>query len=148
MDVEKHEAAKAPSAGENPALELFFPEGLFGFATPRYFTLNPYLPPDGSPSPFFLLQSNEDDLCFPLISPELLILEYKPEPPAELLAKLGAGSQAELAAFAIVTLRERVEEITVNLQGPILLNPRSRLGLQFVVEQYPLRCPLLTAPQA
>ena len=148
MDVEKHEGAKAPSAGENTAQEFFFPEGLFGFATPRYFTLSAYLPPDGSPSPFFLLQSNEDDLCFPLISPDLLIADYKPEPPSELLAKLGAGSSADLAPFAIVTLRDQMEEITVNLQGPILLNPRSRLGLQFVVEQYPLRYPLLTIRQA
>jgi flagellar assembly factor FliW len=45
----------------------------------------------------------------------------------------------------IVTVRERLEEITVNLQGPLVLNPSSSKGLQLVVEEYPLRHPLVAA---
>jgi flagellar assembly factor FliW len=148
MHPEKHEAGKGSSLAEHTDAEFFFPEGLLGFATPRYFTLAPYSPPDGSPSPFFLLQAKEDDLCFPLIPPALLSSEYTPSAPPELLAKLGAESPAQVTPFAIVTLRDRIEEITVNLQAPLLVNPRSRLGFQIVAEQYPLRHPLLASPQA
>ncbi|HEX9444532.1 MAG TPA: flagellar assembly protein FliW, partial [Candidatus Binatia bacterium] len=109
----------------------------------RHFILGHYRPADGSVSPFFLLQAKDADLCFPLVSPDLLASDYRLAPPPELLAKLGAAAPEELAVFAVVTLRDRLEQITVNLQGPILLNPASGLGLQFVAEQFPLRYPLI-----
>lgn len=148
MQSEKHEAGQARATAADVDREFFFAEGLLGFVAPRYFTLTPYAPPDGSPSPFFVLQARDDDLCFPLISPALLTADYDPSVPAELLAKLGAAASDELETFAIVTLRGRVEEITVNLQAPLVLNRRSRLGFQIVAEQYPLRYPLLAPPRS
>jgi flagellar assembly factor FliW len=146
--------------------EFFFPEGFLGFASYRRFGLSRYQPGDGSSSPFFFLRALEEEasaelvsepedseqvraadeeISFPLISPHLLVPDYHLAPPAEVLTKLGAGSMAELVVLVIVTLRERMEEITVNLQGPLLLNLVSRLGLQLVVEDYPVRYPLLNA---
>ena len=148
MDAEKQQAGIAPAAVEDGDREFYFAEGVLGFPTARYFTLAPYLPPDGSASPFLVLQAKDADLCFPLIPPDLLTPNYTVSLPVELLTKLEANSTADLVALAIVTLRDQVEEITVNLQGPLLLNPRSRLGCQFVAEQYPLRYPLLASPQA
>ena len=43
----------------------------------------------------------------------------------------------------IVTVRDRVEDITVNLQGPLIINSISLRGTQLVVEEYPVRYPLL-----
>jgi len=126
--------------------EFFFPDGLLGFASCQRFGLSRYQPPDGSESPFFLLRAKEEDLSFPLISPRLLIPHYQLSPPSEVLTRLGAGSMVDLVILVIVTLRERLEETTANLQGPLLLNPISRLGLQLVVEDYPVRCPLLARP--
>jgi flagellar assembly factor FliW len=134
------ETCAIPSTAEQP---FYFPEGLLGFSSHRNFFLVPYRPADGSASPFFVLQAEQDDLSLPLISPHYMVPDYKVAPPPELRSVLGAASPAELSVFVIVTLRERVEEITANLQGPILLNPASRLGLQLVVEQYPLRHPLI-----
>ncbi len=123
--------------------ELFFPEGLLGFASCRRFVLSRYRPEDGSSSPFFLLQAEEEEISFPLISPHLLVADYYLFPPSEGLTKLAAGSMADLVILVIVTLRERLEEITANLQGPLLLNPVSCLGLQLVVENHSVRHPLL-----
>jgi len=144
-DSEKREAGglAAPSAPVAQEREFFFPEGLLGFSSHQYFVLSPYQPPDGSASPFFLLQAKDDDLCFPLISPDLLVADYSLALFPELPAKLGAGSTADLTLFAIVTLRERVEEITANLQGPVVLNPAAGLGAQVIIERYPLRHPLV-----
>jgi flagellar assembly factor FliW len=133
-----------PSTAEQP---FFFPQGLLGFSSHRNFILVPYRPADGSASPFFVLQAEQDDLSFPLISPHWMVSDYKVAPPPELLTVVGAVSPADLSVFVIVTLRERVEEITANLQGPILLNPASHLGLQLVVEQYPLRHSLISPRQ-
>jgi flagellar assembly factor FliW len=60
-----------------------------------------------------------------------------------MLDLLSAASAEQLSALLIVTLRERIEDITVNLQGPLIINPASSLGLQLVVEHYPVRYPLL-----
>jgi flagellar assembly factor FliW len=149
-DPEKSAADKpqVPAASAAVEQEFFFPEGLLGFSSHRHFVLGPYRPADGSPSPFFLLQAKENDLCFPLISPDLLATDYRLAPPPEQLAKLGAGSMADLIVFAIVTVRDRIAEITVNLQGPILLNPVSGLGFQLVAEQYPLRYPLIQSQES
>jgi flagellar assembly factor FliW len=132
--------------------EFCFPEGLLGFPSYRRFVLSRYQPPDGSESPFLLLQTKETEadagdshisVSFPLISPYWLVPDYHVAPPPEVLAKLDVGAAAECVILVIVTLRERLEEITVNLQGPLLFNPLARLGCQLVVEEYPVRYPLL-----
>lgn len=123
--------------------DFFFPERILGFSSSRRFTLSRYQPEDGSESPFFLLQSTENALSFPLVSPRLLIPEYRLSPPTETLIKLATDTMDDLVVLAIITLRERLDEITANLQGPLLLNPVARLGLQFVAEHYPVRCALI-----
>jgi flagellar assembly factor FliW len=123
--------------------EFFFPAGLLGFASCRRFTLGPYLPADGSPSPFLLLRAQEEDISFPLIDPSWLMSDYHLFPTPEVLARLGVSSAVDLIVLVIITLRVQLEEVTVNLQGPLLLNPVSRLGLQLVEEAYPVRYPLL-----
>jgi flagellar assembly factor FliW len=128
------------AAGER---EFHFPEGLLGFASCRSFMLGRYRPPDGSPSPFFILRAPGEGVSFPLILPHLFAPDYEPPIGPETLAKLGASSATDLAVLVIVTLRERLEDITVNLQGPVILNPSSRTGLQLVTEGFPLRYPLL-----
>jgi flagellar assembly factor FliW len=146
-DSEKREAGglATPSAFVVEEQQFFFPEGLLGFSSHQNFVLSPYQPPDGSASPFFLLQAKDDDLCFPLISPDLLVADYSLALLPGVPAKLGASSTADLTVFAIVTLRERVAEITANLQGPVVLNPANRLGVQIIAEQYPLRHPLVNS---
>lgn len=136
------------------AEEFFFPEGLLGFPASQHFVLSPYRPPDGSVSPFFLLHTTDSAtsdeeaekyaaLSFPLISPHWLVPDYRVVPPPAALAILGTQAATGCVVLVIVTLRERLEEITVNLQGPLLLNPATRRGVQLVVEQYPVRYPLL-----
>jgi len=122
---------------------FFFPEGLLGFAAYRRFSLNRYQPGDGSESPFFLLQALDGDLSFPLVSPHLLVPEYQLVPSAETLVRLATDTLDDLVVLTIVTLRQRLEEITANLQGPLLLNPVARLGLQVIADRYSVRHPLI-----
>lgn len=131
-----------PASG---AQEFFFPEGLLGLPAYRHFLLRRYQPEDGSSSPFFLLNAKgqEEELSLPCIEPFLCVPVYQLAPPVEVLATLQARSLADVAVLVIVTLRDRMEEITANLQGPLLLNPKAGLGLQLVVECFPVRHPLL-----
>ena len=123
--------------------EFFFPAGVLGFVNCRRYRLDRFCPADGSDSPFFILRSVDQSPEFPLIHPSSLSLDYRFHASAEVLAALEANSPGPLVPMLIVTVRDRLEEITVNLQGPLVLNPSSSKGLQLVVEDYPLRHPLI-----
>jgi flagellar assembly factor FliW len=123
--------------------EFFFPAGVLGFGNCRRYRLDRFCPADGSESPFFILRSVDQSPEFPLIHPSSLSLDYRFHTSPEVLAALEATSPDRLVPMLIVTVRDRLEEITVNLQGPLVLNPNSFKGLQLVVEDYPLRHPLI-----
>jgi flagellar assembly factor FliW len=123
--------------------DFFFPEGLLGFSSCQRFTLSRYQTAEENESPFFILQAVNANLSFPLISPQLLVTDYQLTLPPETLVKLATDTMNDLVAMAIVTLRPHLEEITANLQGPVLFNPIARLGLQIIAEHYPVRHPIL-----
>ncbi len=123
--------------------ELYFPAGLLGFPVCLRYKLERFNSDANGESPFFMLNSVDQDLSFPLIHPESLALDYQFPVDGELLTVLGANAPEELVPLLIVTVREQLEEITLNLQGPLIINPISSRGLQLVIEEYPLRYPLL-----
>ena len=123
--------------------QLFFPAGLLGFSASRHYKLERFRPEDDSESPFFMLQAIDQDLSFPLIHPASIAMDFRYPVTSELLNALGATSAQDLMALLIVTLREPVEDITVNLKGPVIINVTKGLGLQLVIEQNELHHPLL-----
>lgn len=123
--------------------EILIPEGLLGFPDDQRFKFTRFDPGDGGETPFFLLISMDSEISFALVHPDSLCAGYRVPVIPELLARLEAASEAELLPLLIVTVRDRVEDTTVNLQGPLMINPVSRRAVQLVVEDYPLRYPLL-----
>jgi len=123
--------------------EIFFPTGLLGFPSCQRFNFNRFNPGDGSASPFFIFESADQEVSFPLIHPDFVARGYPLQISAEVTSSLEAQSTADLVALLIVTVHDRVEDTTVNLQGPLIVNTGSLIGMQLVVEQYPLRYPLL-----
>ena len=123
--------------------EIFFPTGLLGFPSCERFSFNRFNPGDGSPSPFFILVSADQEVSFPLSHPDFVPRDYPLEISPEVMSNLEAQSGADLVAMLIVTVRDRPEEITVNLQGPLIINPSALIGMQLVVDKYPVRYRLL-----
>ena len=152
--VEKATMTPAADAPENGARALagllsgaiVFPTGLLGFAHCRRFTLSRFAPADGHESPFLVLSCLDQELSFLVIQPELVAADYQVPCFPELLKSLGADTAAELLTLLIVTVRERIEDITVNLQGPLIVSTGSRVGIQLVLEEFPLRHPLVCPP--
>jgi flagellar assembly factor FliW len=116
-----------------------FPRGILGFQEHTRFALL-----DTSQPPFYWLQSLTDtQTAFVLISPdvfrsdyelslvsqELDVIDVHQEEGGELITR-SSGDAAELLVFAIVTVTGDKESMTANLQGPIVINPASRLGMQ------------------
>jgi flagellar assembly factor FliW len=125
-----------------PAQEVNFPAGLLGFPMCRRYRLEPFNLGNGDPSPFLILNCLDQELSFPLIHPSSIALDYRFPVNGGLLTALGAESEEQLITLLIVTVRDRLEDITLNLQGPLVVNRTSSLGLQLVLEEYPVRYPL------
>jgi flagellar assembly factor FliW len=126
-------------------VEFFLPAGLLGFPACRRYKLERFNPGEGTESPFFLFTSLEQDLSFPLVHPATIALDYCFPVNPDVLRLLRATSEESLVPFLIVTVRERLEQTTLNLQGPVIVNPLTSLGVQLVLEDYPVRHPLFTS---
>ena len=120
---------------------LTFPSGMLGFSNERHFVLIE----DDMGSPFQWLQSLDNkELAFVTINPEVAITGFSLEVTNEQLKKLDTTSLEDLSVRAIVTMAKHLKDVTINLQGPLLINFLKKLGLQFVVAdgRYNTRHPL------
>jgi flagellar assembly factor FliW len=116
-----------------PEQMLNFPEGLIGFEQLKKFILIN----DEDSQPFLWLVSLEDaNVCFPVIVPHAFVAEYDKE----------VHKKTEESILAIVSLREKMEDSTVNLRSPIIIG--DMIGHQVVLENdsYPFQYPFLTSP--
>ena len=126
---------------ENQIITL--PSGLIGFSEDRRFVIRE----DEAASPFRWLQAVENEvLAFVMIEPHVSISNYELELTQDNLKKLEAESINDLSVFVLVTMAKKMEEVTVNLQGPLLFNLEKRLGLQFIIQdgKYSTRHPLFS----
>ena len=121
-----------------------FPEGLLGFPDEKKFALMEYKPD----SPFYFLQSLADpDLTFLMINPFAFFNDYDFTMDDELMAEIGVTEDNPPTVFNIATVKDKIENMTVNLAGPVLVNMRDRKAAQWVIEktQFPTRYPLFPA---
>ena len=126
---------------ENQIITL--PSGLIGFSEDRRFVIRE----DEAASPFRWLQAVDNEvLAFVMIEPHVSISNYELELTQDNLKKLKSESINDLSVFVLVTMAKKMEEVTVNLQGPLLFNLEKRLGLQFIIQdgKYSTRHPLFS----
>ena len=107
---------------------LEFPNGILGFENLSSFVLL-----DAAQPPFYWLQSlDEPEVAFVLISPQFFKPDYLPDVSPEDLEEIGITSPADQLVFAIVTIPEKQELMTANLQGPIVVNRKAKIGRQAI----------------
>jgi flagellar assembly factor FliW len=107
---------------------ISFPRGIFGFEELRDFALL-----DAAQAPFYWLQSLERaEIAFVLIDPLFFRPDYTPDVEANELAEIGIASAEDVLILAIVTVPSDSSRMTANLQGPIVLNRRTRIGRQSI----------------
>jgi flagellar assembly factor FliW len=109
---------------------LTFPEGVIGFEG-----ISDYFLIDSKEGPFYWLQSAQHaELAFLLINPRLFVDDYKLQVRSEELQLLQPESEDDLLDFAIVTVPEDHDKISANLMGPVVVNRRTRVGMQVISE--------------
>jgi flagellar assembly factor FliW len=120
---------------------LVFPAGMLGFPECRRFALL-----RGERNGLFWLQSMEySTLTFLLVDPFTVDAGYSFDLQPSQIMDLGAASAPDIGLLAVITLPMSAEDQpTVNLQGPLVINFKSRRAKQLVSadEQYGVRCPV------
>lgn len=120
---------------------LVFPEGLLGFAAQhRYVML-----PAAAHGLYWLQSCEEGGLVFLVVDPFAFVPDYGVDVSDDDVVAQGAEGPEDVAVLSIVTLpASPTSACTMNLQGPLLVNLRTRLGFQRVCsdDRYQARHPV------
>jgi flagellar assembly factor FliW len=101
--------------------------------------------------PFKWFQSvDEPDLAFVVINPLIFYPDYMIEVNPKEIEELDVEDVADIVTYAIVTIPSDYRKMTANLQGPILINSRTRLAKQLVMvnSRHSIRQPLFDATES
>lgn len=110
---------------------IHFAGGVPGFPNDENYALFPYEPD----SPFSIMQSITDpNLTFLLADPYRFYNDYAFELDDQLAAELGFSAENPPHVYTVATMRDTLEQMTVNLLAPIVINWVKRTGVQIVIE--------------
>ncbi len=130
------------SVGEavnNPIIDsnkiLTFPHGIPGFE--KYTTYVVYHKEENDISAFWLESCEEPKVTFTLVDPAQYGLNYELELTDEERNLLQAEKAEELGIFMVLSKKDiggkSTPALNANIAGPIIINPRTQLGLQKVI---------------
>jgi len=105
-----------------------FSTGLLGFSSFRRFTL---LQPDDEGVFFWLQSLDGPELAFVVTDPSLWVREYEATIRREQMEELVLDSLDDAQVFVIVNKYDQA--LTANLQGPLIVNVKSRNAMQLVL---------------
>jgi len=110
---------------------ITFNHGIPGFEEETSFVLLPL----EENSIFQILQSTKTEgLAFILTTPFEVISEYNLDLDEATVKALKIESETEVTIFAIVSLKDSLENSTVNLKAPIVINTTNRKGKQVILD--------------
>ena len=90
------------------------------------------------------LQSIEQKgICFIMLNPLEICPDYAPAVMQDVLFTLQAVPKDDLDCWVIAVIGDTFRESTVNLKSPIIINHKTNLGMQVILDQdYPIRQPI------
>lgn len=111
---------------------LNFIGGVPGFDGTKYVILNNSTQEN---NPFVWLQSMEDpNIALVLVNTFMLYPDYAPDVDDELLKDLEFSQREELVVFNVMVIPEKVEDMTVNLKAPIIINNTNHKAIQVICD--------------
>jgi len=121
---------------------LTFADGLPGLPGDRWALIA-----TGEDSPFFWLQSIDyADVAVPVTSPWLFFGDYEVRLSDDEAARLGLSDAGDAYIVCVVRAAEQLDEFTINLVSPLVINAGSRQGRQVINDAggYSVRHPLFS----
>ena len=129
---------------------ITFPNGIIGFADMTKFTLI-FDEEQGSSAGIRWLQSlDEPGFAMPVMDPLVVKADYNPEVDDELLKRIGSVNMDNILVLVTVTVPSDLTKMSVNLQGPIIINVQERKACQVIVDAQdcPVKYPIYDILQA
>ena len=123
---------------------ITFGHGIPGFEKFHRYMIRKYT----DQSPFLVLQSVEKaDLAFILIEFEQIVPGYSIDLSDDIVEELKLSTPEDAVVRVIVTLPEDVRQATVNLAAPIVINFKTGLAKQIILNnpEYSLKHPMFAA---
>jgi flagellar assembly factor FliW len=116
-------------------------KGMIGFPNLNHFALIHDTEKEQKESSIRWLQSLDDaDIAFPVMLPHAVKEDYAPNVNQEIVAPLGTLTADNTYILVTVTVPKRVEDFSVNLKAPIVINMDNHKGVQLIVEDdYPVK---------
>ncbi len=92
----------------------------------------------------FLQSLEESDFAIPVMDPLVVKPDYDPEVNDELLSSAGNITAENLLVLVTVSIPGDLTQMSVNLQGPFVINIEEHKGCQIIVEGagYPVKYPV------
>lgn len=117
---------------------IAMPDGMAGFREQRFILLNP------DKGPFFWYQAVDNpNLAFVVVDPAPFAADYRVKLTREESEKLLLEPRDEAVVLTVVTMAADPRQITINLQGPLVINPGRMIARQVVLDgNFATRWPL------
>lgn len=120
---------------------LLFPWGLPGFASLRRFIA---INLEGQEKFVWLQSLDEPTVAIPTGDPWQIFADYEPQLPHYATTSLDIQNPEDFVALCVVVVSAGAAEMTMNLLAPIVVNLRTRIGRQVMLEKgdYAVRTPI------
>lgn len=129
---------------------ITFDNGIVGFPDLKHFTLLHDEEKGTSVGIRFLQSVEEPGFAMPVMDPLIVMEDYDPEVDDELLAGAGKLTEDNILVLVTVTVPSDLTKMSVNLQGPFVINVTERKACQIIVDsdKYPVKFPIYDILQA
>lgn len=123
---------------------ITFENGIIGFPELKKFTLLHDEEKGAGAGIRFLQSIDEAGFAMPVMDPLIVKPDYDPEVDDELLVNLGELTDDNILVLVTVTIPADLTQMSVNLQGPVIINVDERKACQLIVESsaYSVKFPI------
>ncbi len=116
------------------AKSIYLEQGIIGFPDLKHFTLIFDSEREEKSSIMWLQSMDDGQIAIPVMEPSGLIADYNPTVNNELLEPLGELNSENMYVLVTVTVPKEIENISVNLKAPVIVNTDTNRGCQLIVE--------------
>jgi flagellar assembly factor FliW len=123
---------------------ITFDNGIIGFPDLKRFTLLHDEEKGTNAGIRFLQSIEEPTFAMPVMDPLIVKPDYDPEVDDELLNSVGELTGENILVLVTVTVPSDLTKMTINLQGPIVINVDEKKACQIIIDgsNYPVKFPI------
>ncbi|MCR4588471.1 MAG: flagellar assembly protein FliW [Lachnospiraceae bacterium] len=123
---------------------IHFADGIIGFPDMKDFTLIHDAENEAQVKIHWLQSIQEPSFAMPVLDPLVVQAEYNPNVEDELIKPIGELNADNLLVLVTLTVPKEIENMSVNLQAPLIINAENRKAVQVIVEdgKYPVKFPI------